>query len=121
MKRRTVPTRYAHAAAKVDLRTKLAFVQSYYEVQDVIAAAKAVGISESAGWGILYRPPSYRQQCSQAARDLPKETRQQFLDLMREGKSFRVAIEELSITQDAALGILNAAMKTVKVIDWTAK
>lgn len=121
MSRAPLPIRYAKAAAKVDFKTKLAFIKLYMEHGDRDAAARAVGISENAAWGILFRPPTYRQQCNQAARDLPRETRQAFLDHMKAGKTFGEARRVLEITQEAAFGILNAALRTVQVLDWTVK
>ena len=121
MTRPAVPVRYAKAAAKVDLKTKLAFMKSFSETKKLEDAAMVVGITHDAAWGILYRPPTPRQRCSHAAKALPKETRQAFLDLLKEGKTFDAASAQLAIDEDAAYGVLTAAVKTIKVMDWVAK
>lgn len=119
-----IPARYAKAASKVDLKTRVAFWEAYcangYQMEP---AAKSTGISETAAWGILFRPPTFRQRSRLAAKAVSLETRQAFLDQLKEGKDFGEARTELGLSLEAACGIHDAAIKTHKVysMDWTAK
>lgn len=72
-------------------------------------------------WIPVHNKPSYRQECRKAASGLTREVRQSFLDLLRTGKAFGEAREQLGISSEAALGILNATIQTLKTIDWTAR
>lgn len=53
----------------------------------------------------------WKKDCAAAARELTKEKRQEFLDLMWAGKTLGEAREQCGISSDAAVGILNAAIE----------
>ena len=55
-------------------------------------------------------------KCVSEAEQLPLETRQQFLDLMRAGKSLGEAREEAGITFDAANGIMHQNITAVHTL-----
>lgn len=117
--------RYKAAAARVEPKTQRAFLDACAAGTDRKVAARDLKISETAMWGILFwppRPPSVRELARKEAMALPRKTRQEFLDRFWAENSTYVEIQKaMGLSDLAALGILAAATKTVKVLGRVAK
>jgi hypothetical protein len=117
--------RQLRAAAKVPLKTQLAFMEAWRGQKHLCMEdlAKSLGITEDAAWGIFSKPPSYRQRVALEVKGIPKTTKQAFLDAVKGGKTVGEAQALAGISSDASLCLLRRAMKrnTYITMDWVAK
>ena len=117
--------RYKAAAAKVDPKTQRAFLAAIGDGKTREQAMKDFKFTDTTFWGILLfppKPPSLKALCREEAKAVSKEVRQAFLDKFHAGgESWEGMCKGLGISTRAALGIIDAATKTVKVLSRTAK
>lgn len=117
------------AALKVPFEARVKFYEAYCSKSPdghyflIQEAAKAAGISLKAAWGIVANPPTSAQKARHEAKALPKETRQAFLDAMKDGKTLGEAQTLTGISFNVALFLFRRALKrhTVYTMDWNAK
>lgn len=117
------------AALKVPFEVRVKFWEAYLSKSPngdyilIQEAAKVAGISLKAAWGIVANPPTPAQRARHEAKALPKETRQAFLDAMKDGKTLGEAQALTGLSTLVALHLFRGAFKrhTVYTMDWNAK
>ena len=117
------------AALKVPFEIRVKFYDAYLTKSTdghcilIHEAAKAAGISIKAAWGIVANPPTPAQKARHEVKALPRETRQAFLDAMKDGKTIGEAQALTGLSFNVALVLFRRAFKrhSFYTMDWNAK